>query len=173
MLNSAVLVLALLSTAQCFVVNEGTECRVYPESTTHFGMAVDDTPSILQAFELCGTNGSVILTENNTFHINQVMNTTNLLNCDVSILGEMVWSTNVPYWLSHSYSVTYVNLSTSWFFGGTNVTMRGYNKGVFNGNGKSYSFLPCHPVADAENLQGRCGTTRIVITVINLGDPLQ
>ncbi len=126
---------AIASTALAYVVNNGTECYVYPESLTHGGQPVDDTPSILQAFELCGINGSIILTDN-TFHINQVMNTTNLLNCDVSLYGEMIWSTNVPYWLSHSFSVEYANLSTAWFFGGTNVTFRGYGKGRFDGNGK-------------------------------------
>ncbi|KAL6245635.1 hypothetical protein RBB50_007634 [Rhinocladiella similis] len=35
------------------------------------------------AFELCGTNGTVVFADN-TFHINQIMNTTtNLLNCNV------------------------------------------------------------------------------------------
>ena len=126
---------ALWTATSAYVVNNGTECYLYPESLTHFGQPVDDTPSILQAFELCGINGSVIFTEN-TFNINQVMNTTNLQNCDVSLHGEMLWSTNVPYWLSHSMSVTFQNLSTSWFFGGTNVTFRGYGKGVLNGNGK-------------------------------------
>lgn len=128
------LLLAAVLTAQAFVVNEGTTCTVYPESLTHMGMPVDDTPSILQAFELCGTNGSVILT-NHTFYINQVMNTTGLKNCDVELHGEMQWSTNVPYWLTHSYSVIYANLSTAWFFGGENVTFKGFGKGRFNGNG--------------------------------------
>lgn len=132
--SSLLLLLGAASTAVGYVVNNGTSCYVYPESLTHFGQPVDDTPSILRAFELCGTNGSVILTDN-TFHIDQVMNTTNLLNCDVELHGEMVWSTNVPYWLSHSYSVVYANLSTAWLFGGTNVTFRGFGKGRFNGNG--------------------------------------
>lgn len=120
--------------SQAFVVNEGTTCTLYPESMTHFGKPVDDTPSILQAFELCGTNGTVIFT-NHTFHVDQVMNTTDLLNCNVELWGEMQWSTNIPYWLSHSFSVIYANLSTAWFFGGTNVTFQGFGKGRFDGNG--------------------------------------
>ncbi|KAJ9499560.1 hypothetical protein H2202_005143 [Exophiala xenobiotica] len=126
--------LSIVSSVTAYVVNNGSTCYVYPESSTHFGQPVDDTPSILQAFELCGTNGSVILT-NNTFHVNQVMNTTALTNCDVELHGEMVWSDNIPYWLGHSYSVVYANLSTAWFFGGENVTFRGFGRGRFNGNG--------------------------------------
>jgi galacturan 1,4-alpha-galacturonidase len=124
----------LVSSAAAYIVNNGTSCYVYPESTTHFGQPVDDTPSILKAFELCGVNGSVILI-NNTFHVNQVMNTTSLVNCDVELHGEMIWSDNIPYWLGHSYSVTYANLSTAWFFGGENVTFKGFGQGRFNGNG--------------------------------------
>lgn len=70
---------------------------------------MDYSPSILKAFELCGINGSVILPDEK-FYINQVMNTTNLLNCDVSIYGELIWSTNIPYWLSHSYPTNFQNL---------------------------------------------------------------
>jgi galacturan 1,4-alpha-galacturonidase len=92
--------------ASAYVVNNGTECYLYPESLTHFGQPVDDSPSIQQAFELCGVNGTVIFT-NHTFHIDQIMSTTNLLNVDVIIEGELLWSTNFPYWLSHSINVTF------------------------------------------------------------------
>lgn len=123
----------LVAVVSSYVVNNGTECYLYPESTTHFGQPVDDTPSVVQAFELCGTNGTVIFT-NHTFHMNQVMNTTNLVNCDVEIKGELLWSTNIPYWLSHSINVGLQNQSTAWLFGGTNVTVTG--GGSLNGNGQ-------------------------------------
>src|SRR3569833_996003 len=135
MLQYLVLIASLASSARAFVVNNGTTCYLYPESITHLGQPVDDTPSILQAFELCGTNGTVVFTEN-VFHINQVMNITNLVICDVELHGELLWSTNVPYWLGHSYPVVYANLYTAWFFGGTNVTFRGFGKGLLNGNGE-------------------------------------
>jgi hypothetical protein len=140
LLTSSLALLGAASTAMAYVINNGTTCYVYPESLTHSGQPVDDTPSILQAFELCGTNGTVILTDH-TFHVEQVMNTTNLLNCNVELHGEMIWSRNVPYWLSHSYSVVYADLSTSWFFGGTNVTFRGFGTGKFNGNGIGSLFV--------------------------------
>lgn len=120
-----------------FVVNNGTACYLYPESLTHFGQPVDDTPSILQAVELCGTNGTIIFTDH-TFNINQVMDTTKLQNCDIELHGTLKWSDNIPYWLGHSYSVAYANLSTAWFLGGTNVTFRGFGKGVLDGNGQAW-----------------------------------
>ncbi|CAK4034409.1 glycoside hydrolase family 28 [Lecanosticta acicola] len=130
------LVAATLPLSYAFVVNNGTDCYLYPESLTHFGQPVDDSPSILQAFELCGINGTVIFT-NHTFHINQVMNTTNLVNANVEIEGDLVWSNNIPYWLSHSIDVVYQNQSTAWLFGGTNVSLRGKG-GSFNGNGQAW-----------------------------------
>lgn len=128
--------LALLPLVSSFVVNNGTSCYLYPESLTHFGQPVDDTPSILQAFEICGTNGTVIFTDH-TFHINQIMNTSNLLNTNVEIYGDLRWSDNIPYWLSHSIDVVYQNQSTAWLFGGTNVSLTGKG-GSFNGNGQAW-----------------------------------
>ncbi|KAK7961311.1 hypothetical protein LTR80_006266 [Exophiala xenobiotica] len=154
--------LSIVSSVTAYVVNNGSTCYVYPESSTHFGQPVDDTPSILQAFELCGTNGSVILT-NNTFHVNQVMNTTALTNCDVELHGEMVWSDNIPYWLGHSYSVVYANLSTAWFFGGENVTFRGFGRGRFNGNGD----LPSQAWYDENRNNSNQPGRPIAFTILN------
>ena len=98
--------LLCVSSGWAYVVNNGTTCYVYPESLVYSGLPVDDTPSILQAFDLCGINGSVVFTDD-TFYVDQVMNTTNLLNCNVDIYGTLIWSTNIPYWLSHSISVVY------------------------------------------------------------------
>ncbi|KAK0928260.1 hypothetical protein LTS01_026191, partial [Friedmanniomyces endolithicus] len=68
MARRAILALsALLPAALGYVVNNGTKCYIFPESLTHFAQPVDDSPSILQAFELCGINGTVIFTDH-TFH---------------------------------------------------------------------------------------------------------
>jgi galacturan 1,4-alpha-galacturonidase len=72
MLRHALLLhVAAASTTLGYVVNNGTSCYVYLESLTYSGQPVDDTPSILQAFDLHGTNGSVILTKN-TLYIDHV-----------------------------------------------------------------------------------------------------
>ena len=141
MLSSFWLLATAVQSTVAYVVNNGSDCYVYPESLVNGGHPVDDTPSVLQAFDLCGVNGTITMTEGNTFYIDQVMNTTNLVNCDLNILGEMIWSTDVAYFLSHSIPVVYANLSTAWLWGGTNVTIRGYGKGLFNGNGTSSSPL--------------------------------
>ncbi len=97
---------------------------------------VDDTPQILEAFKQCGHEGRIVFTEG-TYNIRQVMNTTGLRNVDIDLLGTFVWSgDNIQYWLSHSFSVTYAGRSTAWLVGGTNISMRGYGKALFNGNGQ-------------------------------------
>ncbi|KAJ5238801.1 hypothetical protein N7468_003420 [Penicillium chermesinum] len=106
--------LATLGTA--YVLQEGTTCILYPESLKNEGQAVDDAPSIHEAFELCGTDGEVIFTDH-TFHINSVLNTTNLANCDVVLRGELRFSDDIEYWLANSYSVVFQDQSTAWLFG--------------------------------------------------------
>ncbi|XTI92980.1 hypothetical protein V2W45_1498224, partial [Cenococcum geophilum] len=71
---------------------------------------------------------------NGTFYTGQVTDTTGLRNYDISIYGKVVWSTNIPYWLAHSISVTYAGRSAAWLFGGTNITMRGYGKALLDGS---------------------------------------
>ncbi|KAJ5100358.1 hypothetical protein N7456_006410 [Penicillium angulare] len=127
---------SLVSLAAGYVVQKDSTCTLYPESLKHNGEAIDDAPSIHKAFEDCGQNGRVVFS-NHTFNINSVMNTTNLNNCDVSLQGELLFSDDISYWLSHSYSVVFQNQSTAWLFGGNNITFRGEG-GWYNGNGQAW-----------------------------------
>ncbi|QKX53026.1 uncharacterized protein TRUGW13939_00097 [Talaromyces rugulosus] len=127
----------LLATRVCsYVVTYNNTCEIYPESLHHDGKDIDDAPSILQAFDICGKDGNVIFT-NHTFNVNSVLNTTNLVNCDVSLQGELKFSTNITYWRENVFSVIYQNQSTAWLFGGENVTLRGEG-GWINGNGQTW-----------------------------------
>jgi len=51
--------------------------------------SIDDTPVIIDAFNQCGHNGRVIFV-NETYHINTVMNTTGLKNCEVDLQGTLL-----------------------------------------------------------------------------------
>ncbi|KAK1762815.1 pectin lyase fold/virulence factor [Phialemonium atrogriseum] len=125
-----VLLLISASYASAEVVKEGSTCTVTPLGGT------DDTPQILDAFKKCGTDGSIVFTEG-TYNIRQVMDTQGLKNCDISILGKFVWSAdNLNYWIQNTFPVTYAGLHTSWLLGGTNITMRGFGKALFDGNGQ-------------------------------------
>lgn len=126
--------LLLCGLASADLKKDGSTCTVTPIGGT--GNTVDDTPQMLDAFKQCGKEGSIVFTEG-TYNIRQVMNTTDLRNCDISLMGTFIWSgDNIQYWLSRSFPVTYAGRSTAWLLGGTNITMRGHGKTLFNGNGQ-------------------------------------
>jgi len=58
--------------------------RTLPNST-------DDTPVVLNAFKECGQGGNIVFL-NQTYHINSVMNTTDLKDCDIDLYGTMLVS---------------------------------------------------------------------------------
>jgi len=132
------LALALAPLVTSLVIHEQNICTIYPESLTNGGEAVDDVPSIHEAFERCGHNGKVIFAKDHVFNINSVMNTTNLENCDVSLRGELRFSTEIDYWLKNSYPVVLQDQHTAWLFGGENVVFRAEEGGWYNGNGQAW-----------------------------------
>jgi galacturan 1,4-alpha-galacturonidase len=111
----------------------------------------DDTPQILQAFSQCGKDGTIIFREG-TYNIRQVMDTTDLRNVSIEIHGTFVWSAdNLSYWRQKSFSVTYAGRQTAWRIGGRDITMRGFGKALFNGNGQTWIDL----ARGQANLDGR------------------
>lgn len=55
------------------------------------GDGSDDTPAILAAFDKCKTDGHIVF-ENVTYHIGQVMKTTDLNNVKIDIKGTLLVS---------------------------------------------------------------------------------
>ena len=111
----------------------------------------DDTPQILQAFSQCGKDGTIVFREG-TYNIRQVMDTTDLRNVSIEIHGTFVWSAdNLSYWRQKSFSVTYAGRQTAWRIGGRDITMRGFGKALFNGNGQTWIDL----AKGQGNLDGR------------------
>jgi hypothetical protein len=51
--------------------------------------SIDDTPAILGAFHECGKGGRIIF-QNTTYHVNSVMNTSGLHNCDIDLYGTLL-----------------------------------------------------------------------------------
>lgn len=51
--------------------------------------SIDDTPAVLKAFKNCGHGGKIVF-ENTTYHINSVMNTTGLENCEIDLQGTLL-----------------------------------------------------------------------------------
>lgn len=128
------LLLLITESAVATVTQVGSACTVTPLTGTG---TLDDTPQILDAFKKCGKEGSIELTEG-TFHIGKVIDVLDLSNCDISIHGTLIWSTDINYWLKNSLSVTYAGRSTAWRLGGNNITLRGFGKALFVGNGQTW-----------------------------------
>jgi len=51
----------------------------------------DDAPAVIKAFQECGQNGRIVFL-NETYHINSIMNTTGLDNCEIDLRGTMLVS---------------------------------------------------------------------------------
>jgi hypothetical protein len=165
---SRTLVLLFASYISAKVVKTGKTCTVTPlvssgkrAVTSHDEAAallerapVDDTPQILEAFDKCGKDGIIVFKEG-TYNIRQVMKTTDLRNCDISIYGKFLWSgDNLDYWIANTIPVDYDHMHTAWLLGGTNIALRGHNKGILDGNGqvwidenKSGSNRPGRPIS--------------------------
>ncbi|KAJ0383892.1 hypothetical protein COL922a_009521 [Colletotrichum nupharicola] len=101
------------------------------------GDGSDDTPIILAAFDKCKTDGHIVF-ENVTYHIGQVMKTTDLNNVKIDIKGTLLWSKNTTYWLENSLPIGYQNQTTAWVLGGKHLDVNGFGYGTFDGNGQTW-----------------------------------
>ncbi|KAK4127556.1 glycoside hydrolase family 28 protein [Parathielavia appendiculata] len=173
MWSSSLLVLStIILPASTAVVKEGSTCIVTPISATPAAIALrsidavppvgpeklsprqdrpDDTSQILSAFSQCGRDGTIIFREG-TYHIRQVMDTADLRNVSIEIYGTFLWSAdNLSYWRQRSFSVTYAGRQTAWRIGGRDITMKGFGKALFDGNGQAWIDL----ARGQGNLNGR------------------
>ncbi|KAF8900381.1 glycoside hydrolase family 28 protein [Mucidula mucida] len=92
------------------------------------GNGEDDVPATLDAFRQCGHGGRVAFL-NETYHIESVMNTTGLDNCEIDLRGTLLWGININYWLQNSYPIEYQNQSSAFL---------GHGYGTLNGNGQTW-----------------------------------
>ncbi|CAG9938770.1 unnamed protein product [Clonostachys rosea f. rosea IK726] len=113
----------------------------------------DDAPAVRDAFKKCGKHGKIVF-EDSEYHINTVLNTTGLEDVSIDIRGELLWGTDIDYWLNNSLPVGYQNQSTAWVLGGDNIRINGFGTGTFNGNGDVwYGFIRQQP--NTSNYPGR------------------
>ncbi|KAH6629055.1 extracellular exo-polygalacturonase-like protein [Boeremia exigua] len=113
----------------------------------------DDGPAIRAAFKECGRHAKVVF-QPTTYHVNSVLNITNLEDVEIDIQGQLLWSTNIQYWLNASLPVGYQNQSTAFILGGNNVRIDGHGVGTFNGNGDYwYQWIRQQP--NTSNYPGR------------------
>ncbi|KAF5350919.1 hypothetical protein D9758_010499 [Tetrapyrgos nigripes] len=129
------------------VDRQGSTCTVHASDDSS-----DDAPAIVDAFEMCGQGGQILL-HDDLYHIETIMNTTGLKDVVVDLTGTLLWGTNITYFRANSLPLGYQNQSTAWVFGGDNVTFNGHGIGTFDGNGQIWydfsngtSNLPGRPI---------------------------
>ena len=72
--------------------------ETHPNST-------DDAPAIIRAFEECGHGGQVVFL-NQTYHVNSVMNTTGLEDCEIDLHGTLlVCDCSIPIHCNSSWLI--------------------------------------------------------------------
>ncbi|KAK2594163.1 hypothetical protein QQS21_008102 [Conoideocrella luteorostrata] len=113
----------------------------------------DDAPQIMDALNRECAKDSLVFLPGPTYNIKTNMTTLKMNNVHIYLLGRMLWSTDIDYWLSVSMPVGFQNQSTVWYFGGDKVVWDGYNVGTLDGNGqvwydwaKSQGNLPRRPM---------------------------
>ncbi|KAL4925422.1 pectin lyase fold/virulence factor [Aspergillus undulatus] len=141
---------------------------IVPASGTN---ETDDAPAIISAFKRCGRGGRVVF-EPTTYYVNSVMNTSWLDDVDIELHGNLLWSTDIHYWLNNSLEVGYQNQSTAWILGGNNVRLNGYGVGTLDGNG-DYWYEWIQEQENTSNYPGRpvaltiSGLTNSVVKGVN------
>ncbi|KAL4760675.1 pectin lyase fold/virulence factor [Aspergillus foveolatus] len=141
---------------------------VVPASGTN---ETDDAPAIISAFERCGRGGKVVF-KPTTYYVNSVMNISWLQDVDIDLRGNLLWSTDIQYWLNNSLEVGYQNQSTAWILGGDNVRINGHGVGTLDGNG-DYWYEWISQQENTSNYPGRpialtlSGLTNSVVKGVN------
>lgn len=91
-------ILAVTGTSQAAQAKASSTVCTVPAAGSE---SIDDAPAILEAFRKCGHGGKIIFT-NTTYHVNSVMNTTGLQDCEVDLQGTLLVSLDT----NHSQSRT-------------------------------------------------------------------
>lgn len=96
----------------------------------------DSAPAIRQAFHDCGQDGHIVFQENTTYNVNTALQLHDLSNVQVDLLGTILFSTDVRYWILHGSYYWFQNISIALEFSGSNITIDGHSTGVIDGQGQ-------------------------------------
>lgn len=149
---------ALLLTLFCVVTSAAVIQTILPDGrlqcTVHAsGNQTDDVPTILSAFESCGTGGDIVFPEGEDYYIATRLNP--VVN-DVRIhwRGQWTFSPDLTYWRQNSYPIFFQNHAAGFILTGDDIWIDGYNTGGIFGNGNTwYVAEAASPVG--ETLPGR------------------
>ncbi|KAK1768818.1 putative exopolygalacturonase protein [Phialemonium atrogriseum] len=96
----------------------------------------DDAPKILRAFHECNNGGTVVLDA--TYTIASPLDLTFLDSVDMVISGTINFSSDVNYWVEHTFKYPFQDSSSMWRIGGRDVNIYGGGVGLINGNGQNW-----------------------------------
>ncbi|CAJ2502305.1 Uu.00g096990.m01.CDS01 [Anthostomella pinea] len=94
----------------------------------------DDVPSILQAFDDCGSGGDVIFPEDQNYYIATRLNPV-VDDVRISWRGQWTFSPDLDYWRNNAYPVAFQNHRAGFVLTGHHIYIDGYGTGGINGNG--------------------------------------
>lgn len=121
----------LFTTSTLCSTNYNTTC-IIPAA----GDGSDDAPAIREAFRDCGKGGHIVFQENVTYNVDTVLQLHNLSHIQVDLLGTILFSTDVRYWIQHGSYYWFQNITIAMEFSGDHITIDGHDKGVIDGQGQ-------------------------------------
>ncbi|KAK7450722.1 glycosyl hydrolase family 28 [Colletotrichum acutatum] len=108
------------------------QCTVFAN-----GDQVSDVDNILEAFNICGTFGTIIFPEDENYWIDRKLNP---LVHDVNIQwrGEWTFSDNITSWRSDGYFIFFQNHRAGFVLSGDGIHINGHGTGGIHGNGDAW-----------------------------------
>ncbi|KAF2101749.1 glycoside hydrolase family 28 protein [Rhizodiscina lignyota] len=128
----AILAVLFFSIFSSSIAASGGRTCVIPAA----GDGSDDSPAIREAFRECGNGGHIVFQEDKTYSIETMLQLHNLSSVQVDILGTIMFSTDVRYWIRHGSYFWFQNISIALEFSGDHITIDGHDRGIIDGQGQ-------------------------------------
>lgn len=110
-------------------------CTVYSGGSPD----IDDVPTIIDAFDRCGTGGNVIFPEDQIYHINTRLNPT-FHDVQIDWRGEWLYSEDLEYWRNNSYPIAFQNHAAGFIITGDDIRIDGHGTGGIDGSGEVWYY---------------------------------
>ncbi|KAK1473150.1 glycosyl hydrolase family 28 [Colletotrichum abscissum] len=108
------------------------QCTVFAN-----GDQVSDVDNILEAFNICGTSGTIIFPEDENYWIDRKLNPI-VHDVNIQWRGEWTFSDNIDFWRSVGYFVFFQNHRAGFVLSGDGIHINGHGTGGIHGNGDAW-----------------------------------
>ncbi|KAI0808577.1 putative galacturan 1,4-alpha-galacturonidase C [Xylaria sp. FL0064] len=103
-------------------------------TVTGNGNNTNDVPILKQAFNLCGSHGTITFPEDQNFWIAEKFNPV-VDDVQIQWNGKFTFSDNITYWRNNSYHIAFQNHWAGFVLTGKDITIDGGGTGGVDGNG--------------------------------------